>query len=129
MFGQGLLFWYEMFAIIYSCFRASIPLTMIIFSIKALTPHLLTFVVRCPSGYSYLPGDARGSGMYGVIGANLSQCAANCTADPKCNSFESNGTLCNLNEERLPNQTPYYDYLFCSKMGTFERRQLITKIY
>ena len=47
----------------------------------------------------------------------INECAAKCSANPNCNSFESRRNTCNLNKERLPNRSQYKDFMFCSKIG------------
>ena len=64
-----------------------------------------------------MKGDIVGTTIEGNIKASTIECAALCSKNPECNSFESNGNVCNLNKESLPNSPELEDFIFCSKTG------------
>ena len=71
----------------------------------------------CTAGYVHMIGDKVGASFKMNIRATVAECAAECSANEDCRSFESNSVLCNLNKERHPNGPNYADYIFCSKKG------------
>ena len=87
---------------------------------------------RCPEGYTEKIGDVVGNSLEGGISASLNQCAAKCTANLECNSFEHKQTTmtmtCNLNKERNPNGPKVPGFIFCSKKGNVVNVKVITII-
>ena len=87
---------------------------------------------RCPEGYTEKIGDVVGNSLNGGIYASLNQCAAKCTANLECNSFEHKQTTmtmtCNLNKERYPNGPKVPGFIFCSKKGNVVNVKIITSI-
>ena len=69
----------------------------------------------CPLGYSYRRGDITGATLEHLIDTTFTGCAALCSANSECGSFESNLVKCNLNKEREPNAPIYGEWTFCSK--------------
>jgi len=70
----------------------------------------------CPTGYKYREGDVSGASLEGNIDASITECAARCSANSECGSFEFDSEKCNLNKEREPNLPPYGSWTFCSKI-------------
>ena len=62
-------------------------------------------------------GDVVGPSLQTNLNATFTECAEKCSANEKCNSYESKGNLCNLNKERLVDGPQYQTYMFCSKKG------------
>ena len=74
----------------------------------------------CPSGYMRKSGDIMGPGKVGqVFTATREECAAKCTIELRCLSFEhSHRTrLCNLNDNGVPDGPQYQDSAFFTKLG------------
>merc|ERR1719312_2344450 len=75
----------------------------------------------CPQGYKLTPGDIPGWGDSikpgGYLNQNMGQCKDLCNANNLCCSFEWSPTerRCNLNQECVPTEGKYKDYLFCHK--------------
>ena len=64
----------------------------------------------------YNEGDISGATLQGHLWITLDECAARCTANEECNSFEHNlDEHCNLNKEREPDSPKYGNFIFCSK--------------
>ena len=59
------------------------------------------------------------------IGSSLDltrlKCAEKCNGENSCRSFEHSDTemKCNLNKISEPSQSPFRDYVFCTKKGRF----------
>merc|ERR1712126_237394 len=75
----------------------------------------------CPQGYKLTPGDIPDWGNSikpgGYLNQNIGQCKDLCNANNLCCSFEWSPTerRCNLNQECVPTEGKYKDYLFCHK--------------
>ena len=75
----------------------------------------------CPQGYQLTQGDIPGWGNSikpgGYLNQNIGQCKDLCNANNLCCSFEWSPTerRCNLNQECVPTEGKYKDYLFCHK--------------
>ena len=64
-------------------------------------------------------------GLQGMIrGYSKTQCSMRCDRTAGCLSFEYSPTrkICNLNNQQIPTQKKFQDYLFCSKVtaSTFQ---------
>ena len=76
----------------------------------------------CPLGYEPKKGDISGWGSED-LGSGLmltrDECARKCSEKDGCLSFEHSYAegKCNLNDVSEPNQGPYKDYVFCTKLG------------
>ena len=70
----------------------------------------------CGNGFLLQHGSAPGA-LSSLSVPNCAQCAAACTANPSCLSYECSPTdkKCNLNDVSAPKASQYKDYMFCTK--------------